>query len=80
MLSWHVSMIGANASALEGHHAALKAWAKGRGIPLPPIAHNEIIGPSESLSPAATVGFLSTLERLEVEPGIIRLPLYKNSY
>lgn len=60
-------MVGANASELEGHHATLKAWAKSEGIPLPPIGHNEVIGPSESLSPAANLAFLSTLERLEVE-------------
>ena len=67
VLSWHVTMVGANASELEGQHAALKAWAKSEGIPLPPMAHNEIVGPSESLSPAANLAFLSTLERLQAE-------------
>jgi len=67
VLSWHVSMVGANASELEGHHAALKAWAAAQGIPLPPIGHNEVIGPSQSLSPAANLAFLSTLERVQAE-------------
>ena len=67
VLSWHVSTVGANASELEGHHAALKAWAQAQGIPLPPIGHNEVIGPPESLDPAANLFFLSNMERLEVE-------------
>lgn len=61
------TVVGSNASELEEHHATLKAWAISEGIPLPPIGHNEIVGPSESLSPAANLAFLSTLERLEAE-------------
>jgi hypothetical protein len=60
-------VVGSNASELEDHHATLKMWAKSEGIPLPPIGHNEVIGPSQSLSPAANIAFLSTLERLEAE-------------
>ncbi len=61
------TVVGSNASELEGHHATLKAWAKSEGIQLPPIGHNEVIGPSYSLSPAANLAFLSTLERVEAE-------------
>ena len=60
-------MVGSNASELEGQHATLKAWCKSEGIPLPPIGHNEIIGPSQTLSPAANLAFLATLERVEAE-------------
>ena len=32
VLTWHVSAVGANASELAEHHAALKAWAAKVGI------------------------------------------------
>ena len=67
VLTWHVSMVGSNASMLEGQHAQLKAWAAEQAIPLPPIGHNEIIDPEHTLDPAVNLAFLSTLERLGVE-------------
>eukprot|EP00040_Diaphanoeca_grandis_P013218 m.66885 g.66885 ORF g.66885 m.66885 type:complete len:534 (+) comp23740_c0_seq2:83-1684(+) len=67
VLTWHVSDVGANASMLEDNHNQLKAWALSEGIPLPPIGHNEIIGPSEAFHPASSLSFLATLERLKVD-------------
>ena len=37
------------------------------GIKLPPIGHNEIIGPSSSLQPASNLNFLATLHALDVD-------------
>ena len=89
VLTWHVSNIGANASLLAQHHAQLAAWAESNNIPLPPIGHNEIVGPrsvvqqvcwlpalfithfffvppSETISPASNLYFLSVLDQLRV--------------
>jgi hypothetical protein len=67
VLSWHVSMIESNTSLLETQHILLKEWAKEHGITLPPIAHNEILSPRTTLSPAVTLNYLIMLERLKVE-------------
>ena len=64
VVTWHVSMLGANASLLAEDHATLHDWASTQGITLPPLGHNEIMGPSEELAPAANLGFLATLDRL----------------
>tara|TARA_B110000208_G_scaffold191207_1_gene257342 strand:- start:192 stop:3446 length:3255 start_codon:yes stop_codon:yes gene_type:complete len=69
VLTWHVSMIGANGSLLVDHHAELHAWAASLTPPLvvPPIGHNEVLGPAESLAPAAALSFAAALETLAVD-------------
>lgn len=62
VLTWHTG----NWSGLEAQHGELAAWAAGAGIPLPPIGHNEIIGPRDTLEPAPNLAFLAALERLRV--------------
>ena len=46
VLTWHVSTLKQNASLLIRHHQLLKGWAEGAQIKLPPIGHNEIVGPA----------------------------------
>ena len=53
VLTWHVTMIRSNGTLLVDHHAALAAWAANTSIPLPPIGHNEILGPPETLDPVS---------------------------
>lgn len=69
VLTWHVSepAIDANATKLEDDHATLRQWAAAEGIPLPPIGHNEIIGPAATLSPARNLAALAAAERLGLE-------------
>jgi hypothetical protein len=67
VLSWHVTDVGANTSLLAEQHRTLKAWAATQNIPLPPIGHNEMVGPSETLLPAANLAFVVAAETLELE-------------
>lgn len=67
MLTWHVSMVAANGTLLLDHHATLTRWAVEQNIALPPIGHNEMLGPGETLDPAANVAFLAALEELQVD-------------
>ena len=67
VLSWHVTMVAANATILIEHHAELTAWCLGQGIPTPAIGHNEVMGPAETLDAAANVAYLTALERLRVD-------------
>eukprot|EP00039_Didymoeca_costata_P011955 m.170605 g.170605 ORF g.170605 m.170605 type:complete len:528 (+) comp15340_c0_seq13:316-1899(+) len=67
VLTWHVSVIGNNASLLEDNHRQLRAWASLEGVKLNAIGHNEVIGPQSTLSPAGNLAFLVTLEDLNVD-------------
>ena len=70
VLTWHVSTLHQNASALVEHHRMLNVWATAAGITLPAIGHNEIVGPAGAVSPAANFGFLSVLEQLQADHSV----------
>jgi hypothetical protein len=46
----------------ESNHAELNAWARDVGVTLPPIGHNEIVGPGQTLLPASNLALISSLE------------------
>jgi hypothetical protein len=46
----------------ESNHAELSAWARDVGVTLPPIGHNEIVGPGQTLLPASNLALISSLE------------------
>jgi hypothetical protein len=58
VLSWHVTMVAANATLLIDHHTELAEWCTAHSIPLPKIGHNEVMGPTETLDAAANVAYL----------------------
>lgn len=65
VLCWHVGY--SNGSVLVQQHKQIRLFIDAHHLGIQRIAHNEMIGPSGTLSPGVIVSFLANLERLEVD-------------